>query len=158
MVWLIMIMCSFVTCNAMQTFGWKQQEESFKKKYGHLLQDIGRESDVRVPNSDVDESGNEDFENPQKKQKKERQPRVNFYPCLLCSHIFKSRTGKLIHIRAEHAKQVYECDICGKKYKHPSSLKDHKNIVHFNKKFFCPHCQEQLHDRKALWAHTKKYH
>ena len=67
------------------------------------------------------------------------------FPCSECDRVYNIKTNLRRHIRQTHSgKESWDCDVCGKSFKEPGSVKRHKNIEHLGIRFDCDICGKTL--------------
>jgi hypothetical protein len=77
------------------------------------------------------------------------------HTCSLCKRIFKSQTGLMGHIKAQHEGVRYECPYnhCAKSYAWKTSLNDHIASEHQQQIFICHGCHKCFRYRTTLCVH-----
>ncbi|XP_037044358.1 transcription factor grauzone-like isoform X2 [Bradysia coprophila] len=81
------------------------------------------------------------------------------FPCDQCDRICQSKTLLACHIRNVHDSSLdHVCEICGRTFKHNTSLQNHKDIEHSTTpppKVQCDICGTWLKHERNLWHHLK---
>ncbi|XP_035790911.1 zinc finger protein 684-like [Anopheles albimanus] len=76
--------------------------------------------------------------------------------CEPCGKGFVSLDSYKTHMQTYHISAQYQCEICLKMFKHPSSRRGHISQVHFAEwKYECQICQKKFKHRNVLRAHGK---
>lgn len=70
----------------------------------------------------------------------------------------KDQNLKQERIDEEKSDLLYECDLCGKRYRYKSNLKDHIEAQHMNNYFSCNSCRKKYKSKKLLHAHIRAEH
>ena len=80
--------------------------------------------------------------------------------CEHCDRIFRKNSKRLrIHIKREHMKVTYDCDVCEKAFLSKGNLKQHKDIVHSEVKVNeCDICGLKMSTSVALKYHKETVH
>ena len=96
------------------------------------------------------------------------------FDCIHCSRTFTKQRALQHHIMKMHGNKddEFECDICGKSYKHQAQFVKHLKVAHpevtgdpekDDKKnppsaFLCPHCPKSFNANAALETHIATVH
>lgn len=78
-----------------------------------------------------------------------------------CGKVFKHPKDLNNHFRKSHTNVCSRvCDICTIEFSNPTSLKLHKDVVHFNFRYYCvyPGCNIEYKRKNNIRDHLKKHH
>ena len=64
----------------------------------------------------------------------------------------------MVETRNRRGKTSESCDICGKNFINPASLRNHIDRIHGNKPFSCDSCDKKFVSKLAQAIHFKKIH
>ncbi|KAL3282757.1 hypothetical protein HHI36_005924 [Cryptolaemus montrouzieri] len=74
------------------------------------------------------------------------------FTCLECKQSFPYAKNFRMH-QLKHKRGVYSCEVCQKKFNHPSSLVYHRNADHNLQRFACNKCNKTFKHRQLLHRH-----
>lgn len=72
--------------------------------------------------------------------------------CQICGGLY---VGLKYHMFVHDETPKFECDYCGRKFKHKSNLFAHVRIHANDRKHQCPHCPYKFQDRAKYLRHLK---
>nr|XP_029723547.1 zinc finger protein 62 [Aedes albopictus] len=78
------------------------------------------------------------------------------YQCDVCPKQFSERQQIKDHKRLVHGERKLACDICDKRYVIPSQL--WKHVRTHNKGYMCEVCKKSFHHERTLWSHKRGQH
>jgi DNA-directed RNA polymerase subunit RPC12/RpoP len=79
--------------------------------------------------------------------------------CKFCNKTFAKFQFLKIHIQAIHEKNLFECEICGKKFSFERAKVRHVEVVHNNlRKYKCGECGKDFGTSTQLKEHVGYYH
>lgn len=80
--------------------------------------------------------------------------KLSEFTCQTCKRKFTNRKALKWHSKLHFKKRAHECDVCGKTYRWPSDLYDHK-ATHTTrqKRYMCEVCGKAFYKRSTLWVH-----
>ncbi|EAT39684.1 AAEL008535-PA [Aedes aegypti] len=83
------------------------------------------------------------------------------HKCEHCSHVSVNLLSLKQHIERKHGPKIkkYVCDLCGKEYSRPVTLKEHIANAHTGKPLYqCQFCDKSFFSNATMYAHRKKDH
>ena len=80
------------------------------------------------------------------------------FKCSECSSSFQTSSQRLGHIRRTHIRaRKHLCDLCGKKFKDPRTLREHSGTHSGEKPYSCPVCSRAFSKRGAMYVHIRQH-
>ena len=80
------------------------------------------------------------------------------FRCSECSSSFQTSSQRLGHIRRTHVRaRKHLCDLCGKKFKDPRTLREHSWTHSGEKPYSCPVCSRGFSKRDAMSVHLRQH-
>nr|XP_022900736.1 zinc finger protein 117 isoform X1 [Onthophagus taurus] len=80
------------------------------------------------------------------------------FSCEFCPKIFRRRTILIRHRRLHTEPRRYICENCGLKFNDPSTLKQHKTLIHLRpNNFECVICKQTFSLKSTLDKHIKRH-
>lgn len=96
------------------------------------------------------------FASAHKKLKKEPQSDTT---CKICFKTFAKLQFLKLHVAAIHEKNLFECEVCGKKFSFERAKIRHVEVIHNNqRKYKCSHCQKVFGTSTQMKEHVNYYH
>ncbi|XP_021693844.1 transcription factor grauzone [Aedes aegypti] len=83
------------------------------------------------------------------------------YQCDRCDHVSVNLLALKRHAERKHNNTVkrYPCEVCGKEYSRPVTLKEHIANAHTGEPLYqCPYCEKKFFSNATMYAHKKKDH
>ncbi|XP_029733293.1 transcription factor grauzone [Aedes albopictus] len=83
------------------------------------------------------------------------------HKCEQCNHVSVNLVSLKLHIERKHGPNIkkYVCDLCGKEYSRPVTLKEHIANAHTGKPLYqCQFCDKSFFSNATMYAHRKKDH
>ena len=79
------------------------------------------------------------------------------HPCDHCDKSFGSASNLLRHVRFMHFekgdRRLFSCHVCGKQFKHSTSLYAHAKTHEGKREFVCEFCKKSFRTRQHLDVH-----
>ena len=79
------------------------------------------------------------------------------FPCDVCDKIFTNKLSYMNHSQV-HSGKVYRCEVCHKIFNHPNNFRQHKRVVHGEKRFECPVCHWKFSTKQNCRSHIHNVH
>lgn len=96
------------------------------------------------------------FDAVHKKLKREPQSDTT---CKICFKTFAKLQFLKLHVAAIHEKNLFKCEVCGKKFSFERAKIRHVEVIHNNqRKYKCSHCQKVFGTSTQMKEHVNYYH
>ncbi|XP_006877799.1 PREDICTED: zinc finger protein 135-like [Chrysochloris asiatica] len=79
------------------------------------------------------------------------------YECQECGKAFRHASNLTIHVRSHSGERPYECKECGKAFHKSSNLTIHKRIHSGERPYVCKECGKTFNRSSHLTAHTRSH-